>query len=370
MSIPIGKTVEYDPNQPISHQNHEWLVEYAGRIWEDLKLAKKEENSSWWAGLSHYFPSVQTVGANLGYAGATVHGPEMSNHIIDFIVSKCFSKPTQSQTYWQSLRNRMNRVAEKSVAESAKLAFTPFVLPTLQTTGYLVGGIALPVLVDFCSKWLARPKQLHSLREFSIEELVTVNKEGVLVDKWNQPLTEEDLQALKEEQKTKIRLMMQYDLVYKLSQKDVTRGEAVKILESYRIKRFERDQPDQATYVYLNGEMISQEQNAIIEKGIKGIKTLQITQIFKAEMEKMIELLTEHLPHPDTLSPASNSYKNLVVKCSDGAFCVRKSFDDKNVGDILTKEEVEVLQEKERKQIEEIEKDFIIIDVSKEAEVA
>lgn len=203
---------------PLCEKNKQILSNYAGRIY--TKITKSDEpHQQVESRLQRVFnsltPSAYTVGSNIGWAASLTYGSQALNFAIGQLVSHYLPvQQQQSSSWFGSMSSAAARTEQRVAVESARLALTPQLLPFLTAACTSGGGLTMMGAVALASilynRILRSPESKYTMNNLpDIDQLLTVNKDGKIVDANGTEMTMQDLTDI-------FNTINRYDLTCKL----------------------------------------------------------------------------------------------------------------------------------------------------------
>lgn len=297
-------------NDGLSVQNKFVLDEYANKLFDISKINKVEEQKSGILDIAKgYIPTPQKIGEYLGWAAATTHGSEITNRSVDLVFKRLFNQGITNPTYWQMLKSSVGGVAQASLAETTKLALTPYAVPVLQTIGLGLGGIAVPAAITLISMVYSQamhdPKKMKDLQKLSFKELVQIDPQsGGIRDAYGNVIKGQDLKDL-------ILLVTKYDLICKL--RDMSKQEVEDLVSCYILCR------EDNRYTYLNGDLLSEQEETNMHEALRDLSNVNPT----CKKEKIRGLIDDISSHSLLMYADPTAWQYDIIPCADGQYCDR-----------------------------------------------
>lgn len=301
---------------------------------------KVDDNSSFLSYIASYFPSSKTAGRALGYAAATTHGPGFSNGTIDFVAGKIFATAEPAPTFGGWFKSKIMGEAQTMVAESAKLAITPRVLPLLQMLGMNIGGLtAAGSVALFCILYGRIMNGTQSKYTLSspppLEELLKLEGDNIYDANGNR-LTERDLADIK-------KTVLLYNTLSKFIESD--KASLDNLLEKFMLIR-----SDNWEIYYRDGTKVSEKELKVIEKAYERLKGTNPMEKAKG-IHKMIKLLAKHDAEAKKLAESRDEF----LICEDDVICEKS-------GVVISKDEYLTRIATKEKELEQMMDDFELIE--------
>ncbi len=322
-------------NQKVLHAYGEKV---GGRI-NNLAPQAPKSSFSLWGSITALLPSSKTTGEAVGYAAAATHGPSLSNKSIDFVCKRVF-QAEKSQSWGGWFKSAVLGVARPSVAEMAKLSITPKLVPVLEIIGVGLGGLTAQGTIALISILYGRIMNDKNTKFTldnlpSVENLLSQDKEGRIVDANGNEMTEEDLKDIKD-------TVLRYDTICKFL--DTDKKTLDQLLEKFLFLR-----SDNWDIYYRDGNKVSEEDLKVIEEGCSLLKRSNPMEKTKA-IRSMIKRLTAHVAQ----EPKEEVEKKYIT-CNDGTRCTKD-------GLVVSKEQYDAEVLKQNAEIEKTLQDFYLID--------